>query len=182
MRELGDGRTRETARVSIDGWIDAVYDDLRALAAGYLVREGRVGGLEPTALVHESYLRLLRQDRTDWRERAHVVAVGARIMQRVIADERRAALRAKRGGRAGRVQLVDELALAPSVSHDDVLDAALRRLAAFDPRLAEVVHLRFFAGMTVQAVAATLGVSKRTVESDWTMARAWLRRALTEGP
>ena len=180
MAKTSEGCAPARAHGSVDGWIDVIYDDLRSLAEIYLGRAGRVDTLQPTALVHESYLRLLRQDRTSWREPRHVVAVGAQVMRRVLADELRASRRAKRGGRMGRIELADELALAPSDgARDDALDAALARLAELDPRQAEVVELRFFAGMTVQAVAATLGVSKRTVEMDWTMARAWLRQALT---
>ena len=179
MVNASDESTSRMGRGAVDAWIEAIYDDLRGLAQAYLGRSGPVASLQPTALVHESYLRLLRQDRTEWREPQHVVAVGAQVMRRVLADELRASRRAKRGGRLGRVQLVEELALAPEISTHDDLDAALTELAALDRRQADVVELRFFSGMTMEAVAATLGVSKRTVEADWTLARAWLRRALT---
>ncbi len=157
-----------------------VYDELRALAHHYLRREHSDHTLQPTALVHEAFMRLVDQSRVDWQGRTHFFAVGAAAMRRILIDSARHRGRLKRGGEWHRVVLDD--AVAPLNFHNidavalhDVLEA----LAALDARQARIVELRFFAGMTVEEVAQVLGVSKRKVESDWTHAKAWLRAALS---
>jgi RNA polymerase sigma factor (TIGR02999 family) len=164
--------------------MDAVYDELRQLARGYLRRERRDHTLEPTGLVHEAYLRLIDQTRVDWQGRTHFFAIGARMMRRLLVDHARRHDRKKRGGEAVKVTFADAVTplLGRDLDREDLLalDDALRRLHELDERQAQIVELRFFAGMKVDEVAAYLGVSKRTVEADWTHARAWLRRALTE--
>ena len=157
-----------------------VYDELRALARHYLGGE-RIGHtLQPTALVHEAFLRLVDQRRVNWKGRRHFFAVGARMMRRVLVDWARKHKSRKRGGDWHRVTLTGaglegDLALVDVLS----LDQALESLAELDARQAEIVELRFFAGFSVEEVADLLDVSKRTVEGDWTHARAWLKRELT---
>lgn len=159
-----------------------VYDELRALAAKYL-KDERVGHtLQPTALVHEVFLRMVDQSRVDWQGRTHFFAVCAECMRRLLIDHARGHKRIKRGGAWRRVVL-DE-AVCPA-AHDELdviaLHDALERLSELDDRQARVVILRFFGGLTVDEVASVLGVSKRTVEGDWTHAKAWLRAELSKG-
>jgi RNA polymerase sigma factor (TIGR02999 family) len=157
-----------------------VYDEFRALAARHLRRERADHTLQPTALVHEAYLRLIDQTRVDWQGRTHFFAVGAQAIRRILVDHARQRKRQKRGGAAGRVVLDESVALAPQRAEEILaLDEALEKLGQLDSRQAQVVEMRFFAGMSVDEVAEVLGVSKRTIEGDWTMARAWLMRELS---
>lgn len=189
MESSGTGEITQLLRRIEGGESDVVaqllpllYDDLHLQAERYLAREGRDPILQPTMLVHEAYLRLVDQRRVDWQGRSHFLAVGAVAMRRVLVDQARGRNRLKRGGDRRRVTLdlsVEDHAL--SVERDEDLlavDEALTKLAALDARQARVVELRFFAGMTVAEVAQVLGVSKRTVESEWAAVRAWLRREL----
>jgi RNA polymerase sigma-70 factor (ECF subfamily) len=156
-----------------------VYEELRRRADSALRRERSGHTLQPTALVHEAWMRLITQEAVHWQGRQHFYALASRMMRRVLVDHARSRLRQKRGGDQVRVELEEGL----STTRDaDVLalDTALEELASLDPRQAEIVELRFFGGLTVQEVADTLGVSKRAVEAEWTMIKAWLRRALTE--
>ncbi len=170
-------------RPGTDQLMDAVYDELRRLARGYLARERRGHTLQPTALVHEAYLRLVDQTRVDWRGRTHFFAVGAQMMRRLLVDHARRHDRKKRGGDYRQVTLGEAAAplFARPLERDELLSlsTALDKLAALDERQARTVELRFFAGLKVDEVATALGVSKRTVEADWTHARAWLRRELS---
>ncbi|MGA2582567.1 MAG: sigma-70 family RNA polymerase sigma factor [Tepidisphaeraceae bacterium] len=157
-----------------------VYDEFRALAARQLRKERPDHTLQPTALVHEAYLKLIDQTRVDWQGRTHFFAVGAQAIRRILVDHARQHKRQKRGGGAARVTLDDAVALAPQRQEEIIaLDEALEKLAKLDARQAQVVEMRFFGGMSVEEVASSLNVSKRTVEGDWTMARAWLLRELT---
>jgi RNA polymerase sigma factor (TIGR02999 family) len=157
-----------------------VYDEFRALAARHLRHERKNHTLQPTALVHEAYLRLIDQTRVDWQGRTHFFAVGAQAIRRILVDHARQRKRQKRGGGAARVALDEAVALAPEREEEILaLDEAMEKLAKLDARQARVVEMRFFAGMNVAEVAQELGVSKRTVEGDWTMARAWLMRELS---
>jgi len=129
--------------------------------------------------VHEAYMKLVDQTRVDWHGKAHFFAVAAQAMRRILVDHARSRQRDKRGGGRARVALEEATALSPQKDEDVLaLDEALERLGAIDPRQAKVVELRFFGGLSVDEVAAALGVSKRTVEGDWTFARAWLSREL----
>ena len=175
------GRPAERRRA--EELMAAVYDELRRLARGYLRRERQGHTLEPTALVHEAYLRLVDQTRVDWQGRTHFFAVGAQMMRRLLVDHARRHDRKKRGGDFRQVTLGEAAAplFGQSLGRDELLalEGALDKLAALDERQARIVELRFFAGLTVDEAAAALGVSKRTVEADWTHARAWLRRELS---
>lgn len=158
-----------------------VYDEFRRLADDYLRQETRAITLQPTALVHEAYLKLIDQTRVNWQGRTHFFAVGAQAMRRILVDHARARHRAKRGGGWQRVNLDEQLLLSPDRDEDLLaVDEAIDKLAEVDPRQARIVELRFFGGLSVEEVAEVLGVSKRTVENEWKIIRAWLRRELTE--
>ncbi len=161
-----------------------IYDELRALAAQHLRKERAGHTLQPTALVNEAFLRLSGRDRVHVQARVQFLAVAAQAMRRVLVDHARRRHAGKRGGHDERVPLTEvaggELAAAPQLDVVD-LDEALVRLAALDPRQAQVVELKFFAGMEVEEIAAALDVSASTVRREWRMARAWLRRELERG-
>lgn len=162
-----------------------VYGELRRLAEHYMRQERHGHTLQATALVHEAYLKLVDQTRANWRGRTHFFAVAARVMRRVLIDYARGRGREKRGAEWQRVTLAESLAPAAAgeLSLEEILSlsAALENLARFDERQARIVELRFFGGLTVPEVADTLGISTRTVEGEWTHARAWLRRELSGG-
>jgi RNA polymerase sigma factor (TIGR02999 family) len=131
--------------------------------------------LQPTALVHEAYLRLIEQERVAWRNRAHFFGVAAKLMRRVLVDHARARLAAKRGAAEPAVHLEEGFVFAEERSGEFVaLDEALQRLAQFDPRLERIVELRFFGGPSVEDTAEVLGISTRTVKRDWNAAKMWL--------
>ncbi len=160
-----------------------VYDELRLLARRYLSRERPDHTLQPTALVHEAYIKLVDQSKVDWQGRTHFFAVGAKVMRHLLIDHARGKGRAKRGGDRHRVTLADWLTPFGNRELDAedllALSEGLDRLAELDPRQAKVVELRFFGGLTVPEVALILDVSNRTVEGDWAHARAWLKRELS---
>jgi RNA polymerase sigma factor (TIGR02999 family) len=162
-----------------DRLIQALYDDLRRVARRRLRAERPDHSLAPTALVHETYLRLVDLRDLHWHNRAHFFAVAARVMRQVLVDHARAHLAAKRGG-AGLKVAVSDTAGATQPRDVDLLDldGALQRLAAIDARLSDLVVLRFFGGLTVEETAEALAVSAATVKRDWTRARAWLFREL----
>ncbi len=157
--------------------IPLIYNELRRLAAHFL-RDERVGHtLQPTALVHEAYLRLAGQNRADWQNRAQFMAVAAQVMRRILVDYARQHVAAKRGGGAP----VSELGIADgfvSVEQSEetlAIDAALARLAVLDPQQARVVEMRYFGGLTVEETAEALSIAPRTVKREWALAKAWLR-------
>ena len=159
-----------------------IYGELRRVAGRYLSRERRNHTLQPTALVHEAWLKLQNDRNVGLKGRTNGLALAAQAMRRLLVDHGRHQKRQKRGGRLPHVEL-DELLQAAKTSAVPVeellsLEDALTRLEALDPRGAEVVSLRFFSGLSVPEVAEHMGVSARTVESDWTHARAWLKREL----
>jgi RNA polymerase sigma factor (TIGR02999 family) len=157
-----------------------VYGELRRRAASCMRRERQGHMLQPTALVHEAYIRLVDQRHVAWRSRAHFLAVAAEIMRRILVDQARAHRTAKRSGRWTRVTLDGSLATARP---DDVdlldLDSALTELAVLDARKSRIAELRFFGGLSLEEAGHVLQVSPRTVERDWEAARAWLFRALS---
>ena len=157
-----------------------VYDELRALAEKHLRSENAGHTLQPTALVHEVFMRLVEQSRVNWKGRAHFLAVSAQAMRRILVDHARARGRVKRGGEWRKVVL-DELLAPPKLREVDsvALNDALETLATLDEQQARIVELRFFGGMSVAEVAHVLGVSKRKIEGDWTHAKAWLRAELS---
>jgi len=158
-----------------------VYDELRRLARNYLRRERVDHTLQPTALVHEAYLRLAAQDGVSWRNREHFISVAAQMMRRVLVDHARGHTRDKRGG--GLKLAIAEIDRVAQAEGDDLvaLDEALRRLARLHPQKSRVVELRFFGGLSIEETARVLQVSDSTVERDWKFARAWLARELNRG-
>jgi RNA polymerase sigma factor (TIGR02999 family) len=155
-----------------------MYDQLRRLAAAQLARERPEHTLTPTALVHEAYLRLVGDTHLDHKDRAYVLAAAANAMRRVLVDHARGRGAAKRGQGWQRITL-DE-ALAEDRREIEFLDLnrALDKLATLDERGARIIELRFFGGLTLDETAEVLGVSRRTIASDWAMARSWLSREL----
>ncbi len=159
-----------------------VYDELRKLAARRLAIEKPGQTLQATALVHEAYLRLVGVDDRGWADRGHFFGAAAEAMRRILVERARRRGRTRHGAGRTRVDLDDACALAPTPDDDLIdLDAALHRLAARDPRRAELVKLRYFAGLTMPEAAATLGISLATAERHWTFARTWLYAELTRG-
>jgi RNA polymerase sigma factor (TIGR02999 family) len=157
-----------------------VYTELRTLAARYLHRERKSHTLQPTALVHEVYLKLVGQTRVDWQGRAHFLAIAARAMRQILVDHARRHRAAKRGGNRHRIAFDDNLVIESSRDVDLLaLEDALTKLTKLDPRQAQMIELRFFGGLDIAEVAKVMGISKRSVEREWTMVRAWLRRELS---
>ena len=167
------------SEATVDDWVRLAYAELRAIAARYLARERRAHMLQPTALVHEAFLRLRDLQRVTLNGRTHFLAVAAAQMRRILVDQARAAGAAKRGGGVAQVTLGDR---DGAVSANPVpllaVDRSLESLAAHFARPARVAEMRLFAGMTVEEIAAILKVTDRTVKSDWRFARAWLARDL----
>ena len=161
--------------------IPVLEGELRRLARRYMAGERAGHTLQTTALVNEAYLRLIDVRRVNWRNRAHFLAMAARVMRRVLVDAARAKGYQKRGGSAVRVTFDESLPVA-AAGHDLVaLDDALDALARVDERKSHVVELRFFGGLSIEETAAVLDVSPDTVKRDWRLARAWLWRELTRG-
>jgi RNA polymerase sigma-70 factor (ECF subfamily) len=154
--------------------IPVVYQELRRLAGRYMREERRDHTLQPTALVHEAYLRLVEQAGVDWQNRAHFLGIAAQMMHRILVDHARGHARMKRGGEQIRVPLEEAIVLPVNDGQLLALDEALHRLAKIDPRQSRIVELRFFGGLSVEETAEVLGVSPKTVKRDWSVARAWL--------
>jgi len=169
-------------REALDQMLPLVYQELHRLAGRYLAAERPGHTLQPTALVHEAYLRLINQRSVDWRNRAQFLGVAANMMRRILVNHARDRVAAKRPGDRERVSL--SVAEVPSDSSEVdliALEDALERLAALDARKARVVELKFFGGLSMNEIAEILEISRATVEREWSFARAWLFDAL-EGP
>ena len=163
-----------------DELVGLVYAPLRDIAQRHLQRERGDHTLQPTALVNELYLRLVDQRRVEWNDRAHFFAVAAQVMRRILVDHARRRNSDKRGGGVAPLTIDAALDVAAAQQLDIVaLDTALESLAAVDPQQARIVELRFYGGLTIEETARALGISAATVSREWTMARAWLRRAMT---
>ncbi len=158
--------------------IPIVYKELRRLASHYLARERPGHTLQPTALVHEAYLRLVEQKGGNWQDRAHFFAVAAQTMRHLLVDHARAKKAAKHGGGMQRVELENVTLFAAEAEEIAALDEALTRLKEMDACQAKVVELRYFGGLSVPEVAEVLGISERTIKREWSMAKAWLYREL----
>lgn len=169
-------RLTDGDRGVLDELLPLIYGELRKLASNYLRRERSGHTLQPTALVHEAYLRLVDQTQVQWQNRAHFFGVAAQMMRRILVDHARAHDAEKRGGEFQKLSLDENL----DVSSDDkdlnlvALDEALNRLAEIDPQKSKIVELRFFGGLSVEETAAVLGVSAPTIKRQWRMAKAWL--------
>jgi RNA polymerase sigma factor (TIGR02999 family) len=169
---------------SAAGLLPLVYDELRRLAASKLRHENPGQTLQPTALVHEAWLRLAREEKQSWQGRTHFLCAAAEAMRRILIDNARRKRALRHGGGQERIDLDGtEAEIAAPVSDDDellVVHEALDRLAAHDARKAEVVKLHFFAGLTLAEIAEALGVSEPTAKRDWTYARTWLFREIQD--
>jgi RNA polymerase sigma-70 factor, ECF subfamily len=167
-------------QAALDELIPLVYDELKRLAHYFMRRERPGHTLQTTALVDEAYLRLADQRHAQWKSRAQFFHIAAQFMRRILVDHARSQLRAKRGGGAIKVSLDEVAVLSPERGADLLsLDAALERLALIDRRKAEVVELRYFAGLSVEEAADVLNVSPITIKRDWLVAKAWLRREIS---
>jgi RNA polymerase sigma factor (TIGR02999 family) len=163
----------------LDQMLPVLYQELHRLASRYISREATGHTLQPTALVHEAYLRLIDQRRVDWRNRAQFLGLAANMMRRILVSHARDRSARKRGGGAQPVSL--SLVESPSGRPDVeliALEEALERLAALDPRKGRVVELKFFGGLTIDEIAEVLQISAATVEREWAFARAWLYDAI----
>jgi RNA polymerase sigma-70 factor (ECF subfamily) len=155
-----------------------VYAELHRLAKGYMRRERPDHTLQATALINEAYLRLVGED-IDWNSRAHFIGLAANVMRQVLVDYARGRKAEQRGGGLQRVEMQEELAISPEKLDQVVeLDAALNKLELENPRQARVVELRYFGGLSVEQIAALLGIAPRSVKRDWALARIWLFREL----
>lgn len=165
-----------------DRLLPIVYDELRRCAAAYLRRERVDHTLQPTALVHEAFLRLVRQDRMTWQNRAQFIGVAAQMMRRILVDHARSRRRGKRLGDAVKITLHEDVAtVGPPDCDLLLLDQALDELAAMDSRQAQIVELRYFGGLSEDEVAEALAISRSTVAREWQIARGWLYRRMTAG-
>jgi len=171
------------ARPGKDELLALVYGELRILARQFIRNERRGHTLQATALVHEAYLRLAAQHKTQWRNEVHFLAIAAGVMRRVLVDYARAHQAEKRSGRHARLSLTSEFADTPHEKEIDLLalDGVLEKLNEIDPTQARIVELRFFGGLGVDQTADVIGLSSRTVDNEWALARAWLRRELGRG-
>jgi RNA polymerase sigma factor (TIGR02999 family) len=167
---------------ALDRLLPLVYAELRRIAARQLRHERAGHTLQPTALVHEAYLRLVKQRTVDWQNRAHFYGVAAQVMRRILVDHARRQAARKRGDHAQRVPL-DEVAETATPTEIPVLalDHALTRLAQLDPGLARIVELRAFGGLTIDEAAHVLRVSPSTAKREWRTAKAWLTHELASG-
>jgi len=176
LREWSGGK-----REAIDRLMPLVYDELHRQAARYLRRENKGHTLQTTALIHETYLKLIDQRDVEWQNRAHFFAIAAQAMRRIMVDYARTKQREKRGG--GDEKLSLEAAMSVAVDEKSVdliaLDEALTRLAEIDLQQARVVELRYFSGLSLEETAEALHISRATAAREWNVARAWLRRELT---
>jgi RNA polymerase sigma factor (TIGR02999 family) len=170
---------RRGATGATDRLFGLVYAELKELAHGRMAAEGPGHILQTTALVNEAYLKLCKTPRPSWESRRHFFGAAARAMREILVDSARRDVAGKRGGRPRKVTLNQELASAEHPEDLVAIDRSLDRLAAKDARMAEVVKYRYFLGLTVPETARLLEVSPRTVNTDWEMAKAWLRRDLT---
>jgi len=172
LGELRSGNEDAVAKL-----VPLLYGELRRMAASYLSRERRNHTLQPTAVVHEAYLRLVDQKAVHWQNRQHFFGVAAQVMRRVLVDYARSHKANKRGGAVPKVSLEEVIVVSKERSAELLaLDEALTRLASIDPQQGRIIELRFFGGLTLEETAQVLGISPATVKRDWNVARAWLTR------
>ena len=194
MRVEGDLSERESDRVTsllaewqngnsaaLDELMPLVYAELHRRAKSYMRSENAGHTLQPTALIHEAYLRLVDQEHATLKNRAHFFAVTSQIIRHILVDHARARGRQKRGGPAFRVTMSEDVAVAEPEGMDLVdLDSALERLTALDPRQGRIVELRYFGGLSIEETSEALNISPATVKREWATARAWLYRDLAK--
>jgi RNA polymerase sigma-70 factor (ECF subfamily) len=176
LSELAHGNQDAAERL-----IPLVYEELKRLARSYMRRERPDHTLQATALVHEAYLKLVRQQAVHWQGRSHFFGIAAQIMRRILIDHARAHLREKRGGVKKDLPLDEALVFSAAQSEELVkLDEALQRLSVVDARQGRIVELRFFGGLSIEEAAELLGISPKTVKRDWSVAKAWLYNELRQ--
>jgi RNA polymerase sigma factor (TIGR02999 family) len=179
--EFASQPIEDDASASTDLIAAAAYDELRVVARNHLERLASAATLHPTALVHEAYIKMAGQGTATWVNRRHFFGAATRVMRNIVIDHLRYERRIKRGGGRHRVELDSTVLIAPNSNVDrESLTVAMNKLQSWDPRKADVVTLRFLAGMTIEEAAAVLGMSCATVEREWRSSRAWLRRELAE--
>jgi RNA polymerase sigma-70 factor, ECF subfamily len=160
--------------------IPLIYNELRRIAGAYLRRERPGQTLQATALVHEAYLRLANGQEGPWQNRAHFFAIAANTMRRILVDHARRRLASKRGGGARKVELDDSVLIGKDKLEDVIaVDEALKRLEKLDPRLSQLVELRYFTGLDVEDAAEAMGISTMKLKREWRSAKAWLNQELT---
>jgi RNA polymerase sigma factor (TIGR02999 family) len=168
-------------RRAADSLLELVYKELRKLAASYLQRQRPDHTLQPTALVHEAYLKLIDTSEVNWQDRAHFFAVAAQTMRNILVDHARAVAADKRGGAAQKIALDEAAGFSKNEDIDLIdLDEALRQLARQDELQSRIIELRFFGGLTIEETAEVLKISPATVKREWAMARAWLFRRMKD--
>ena len=161
--------------------VPLVYDELKRLARSYMRQERSDHTLQSTALVHEAYLKLVKQRAVNWKSRSHFFGIAAQLMRRILIDHARGHLREKRGGVKEVLPLDEALVFSPEHSDELVkLDEALEHLSKLDARQSRIVELRFFGGLSVEETAEFLGISPKTVKRDWSVAKAWLHGELRQ--
>jgi len=176
----------DTSRATLDTLLPLVYDELHRQAHRYLRGERSNHTLQTTALINEAYLRLVGQKSVEWQNRAHFFAISANMMRRILVDYAKTKTRHKRGGNEEAAPLEDALSVAAETTEEAVkidliaLDRALDKLAAKDERLARIVELRYFSGLTVEETAEVLKISAMTVKRDWNVAKAWLHKEINK--
>lgn len=174
--ELTDGNQEVVNQI-----LPHIYDELKRLASSYLRRERPNHTLQPTALVHEAYMKLIDQKRVHWQNRAHFFGIAAQVMRRILLDHARKHQADKRGGEVEKLPIEEEILV---VSHDKsaeliALDDALEALAKIDEQKAKIVELRYFGGLSIEETAEVMGVSVPTINRQWRMAKAWLYSQIT---
>ena len=182
-RELIDDLTATVSAADADtlrGMLPAVYDELRRVAAGFMQSERPDHTLQPTALVHEAYLRMANQRQSAWQNRAQLLGIFARMMRRILIDHANARWAEKRGGKDAVRIALDENIDIPAVKELNLLevDESLQRLERLDDEQAKIVEMRFFGGLTIEEIAAALAISPTTVKREWAVAKRWLQRDL----
>ena len=174
LSRSSDGKPHET-----DKLFSLMYEDLCRLAGRFLQNEPMRNRLSSSSLVHQAYVRMVDQSRINWQGKTHFFAIGATVMRRILVDHARKVRSLKRGGGWERRQLTDDVTFQLSYDSDVVaLDDLLKLLTDLNPRQAKIVELRFFGGMTMREIATEMNLGLRTVEKEWAMARAWMRREL----
>lgn len=178
LRSWSDGD-----RQSRDELIASVYEELHKIASRYLRHERSDHTLQPTALVHEAYLKIVDISHITWQDRAHFFAVASNVMRQILVDHARAREAEKRGGEFRRIALEDAISFSNDKTDVDLLalDDALEQLSTFDDQQSRIVELRFFGGLTIEETAEVLGISPATVKREWTLARSWLYRKMNSG-
>ena len=178
LQRLGDRQGDDPD--AVDRLLPLIYNELRTIADRIMYSERCDHTLQPTALVHEVYLRMIGANDMRWNDRAHFMALAARVMRRILVDHARRHGAAKREGGLQRVTLVDDVAIAPERDLEILeLDSAMSKLLRTDERVGRVAEMRLFGGLTVKEIATALNVSARTVDGDWSMARLWLSREIS---